>query len=229
MSLHPRSRPEPSISIRCDRKPFYNSSGRTSMHRNVPVTIVFLYLALSSCEKPGDPLSPPPSSPFIDWEGHYPAINSAYADSVLFTSDRYIGTSFAPSVYIMHKSGRGIHALINQWFTFGASWSPRRWKILFIADTSWDKPARGVYTMDVDGSHWRRLTPLNQDVYAAAWSPDGNTIAYIEINRGDPYGGGRVDLINPDGTNIIALTGLVRTAPACLMVAGLPEDRVLRV
>lgn len=142
-----------------------------------------------------------------DWEGNYPLVNTACNESILFSSDRFIGTSFAPSVYIMHKSGSGMHAISDQLFTFGGSWSPRRWKILFIADSGYGPPSRGLYVMNSDGTNRKRLTPAGEDVFgSAAWSPDGSKIAYIEIDTSDQYGRGRIKLINPDGTDPKILT-----------------------
>ena len=167
--------------------------------------LTFALIFLASCNKGSNPISG--SNEIIDWEGNYPLVNTACNDSILFSSDRYIGTSYAPSVYIMHKSGSGIHSLTNHMFTFGASWSPRRWKIIFIGDSSFGKSLRGLYVMNSNGTNIKRLTPEGEDVYGiAAWSPDGNRIAYTEIDTTDPYGRGRIKVINPDGTDEKTLT-----------------------
>jgi Tol biopolymer transport system component len=172
---------------------------------SIPFLILFI-IFFSSCKKNKNPVSNN-NNDVIDWEGNYPLVNTACNDSILFSSDRYIGTSYAPSVYIMHKNGSGLHALTNKGFAFGASWSPRRWKIIFIIDSSWGKPSRGLYVMNSNGTNIKRLTPRGEDVFGiSAWSPNGNKIAYIEIDTTDQYGRGRVKVMNPDGTNEKTLT-----------------------
>jgi 3-oxoacyl-[acyl-carrier protein] reductase len=80
-----------------------------------------------------------------DWEGHAPNYNEACRDSILFTSNRHLGTAFAPSIYIMNKDGSGTRSLTKEWFTFGARWSPQKWKIIFVTDASFGKPERSLY------------------------------------------------------------------------------------
>jgi TolB protein len=139
-----------------------------------------------------------------DWEGQSPNYNEAYRDSILFTSDRHLGTAFAPSIYMMNKDGSGIRGLTKEWFTFGAKWSPRKWKIIFVTDASFGKPERGLYMMEPNGTNKQRLTPPSDDVWSAAWSPDGQKIAYVVVDSG---GRGKVKIMNPDGSDTRELTG----------------------
>ena len=175
------------------------------MKKTMVILSLCFLLVLASCKKNSSPTSSDGNS--VDWEGHYPSVNIACADSILCASTRYLGTSYAPSVYILYKDGSGMRALTTQWFTFAASWSPRRWKIIYVADTGSAKPAYGLFIMNSDGSNKKRLSQPGESVFGtASWSPDGNTIAYIEIDTSNQYGQGRVKLMNPDGTDERILT-----------------------
>ncbi|MCB0541618.1 MAG: PD40 domain-containing protein, partial [Bacteroidetes bacterium] len=141
---------------------------------------------------------------FIDNTGNIPQYNEAYADSILFTSSRGIGSSFIPSIHIMYKDGSGIRSLTSEWFTFGASWSPDRWKVLFITDASFNEPERGLYVMDLNGNIKERLTPIGEDVWYGSYSPDGNHIAYIVL---DDNGRGKIRIMSSDYSNPRDITG----------------------
>ncbi|MDZ7361375.1 MAG: hypothetical protein ONB46_11710 [candidate division KSB1 bacterium] len=58
--------------------------------------------------------------------------------------------------------------------------------------------------MNPNGTNKQRLTPPSDDVWSAAWSPDGQKIAYVVVDGG---GRGKVKLINPDGSDTRELTG----------------------
>jgi len=140
-----------------------------------------------------------------DWEGNYPQVNTAYEDYILFASDRFMGTNWAPSVYTMKKDGTNMHAMTTNWSTLCASWSPRRWKIIFVADTVFRKNM-GLFIMNYDGTDIKCISHDGENVFGnAAWSPDGQTIAYIVVDtsNGDQR---RIKLINPDGTNVRTIT-----------------------
>jgi Tol biopolymer transport system component len=147
----------------------------------------------------------------INWEGHEGEFNYEVEESILFCSDRCVGTQFIPSVHIMKNDGSGIKALTTSWFTFGASWSQRRWKIIYITDSISTESSKNLYIMNFDGSGKKRITPLNEEVIGTAvWSPDGQKIAYIEKDSTDQYDQSRVRLINPDGSNSRVLTDWFR-------------------
>jgi Tol biopolymer transport system component len=162
-----------------------------------------LFVFFTGCrESTDDPITP--TLPQYDWEGESGKYNEPYRDSILFNSDRYLGTSFAPSVYMMYKDGSGINARTTQWFTFAATWSPRKWKIFYIADTSFGESARGLYVMNGDGSNKRRITPPSEDVWGVSCSPDDKKLAYIVL---DTAGQGKIRITNPDGSNAHDITG----------------------
>ncbi len=171
---------------------------------------IFLLLALFGaihCNRDSNPLTPH-NNPTIDWEGHYPQTNSATQNEILISSDRFLNTSFAPSVHILDLSDNSVRGLLNYYFTSGASWSPRRWKIIFQADTGWYKSVTSLFKTNWDGTDIKQISPKGEQLVGiAAWSPDGQTIAYIEIDTTNQYLFGRVKLMNPDGSNPHAITG----------------------
>jgi Tol biopolymer transport system component len=96
----------------------------------------------------------------------------------------------------------------------GPAWSPDGRAILFTAvppgqplwvggSRSASGPYRDVYVMNADGSDQRNLTHTREaEEYAAAWAPDGRTIAFAA------YDGraNRIFVINADGSGRRALT-----------------------
>jgi len=61
--------------------------------------------------------------------------------------------------------------------------------------------------IDADGKNNKRITPYGEQVFGkSAWSPDGNTIAYIEMDTSFQWSRGRIKLIDPDGKNPRILT-----------------------
>jgi Tol biopolymer transport system component len=176
---------------------------------SVLIYILLSFLFLSCHQNTGtgiDDITQPESN--IDWEGNSPNINRTYADTLLFSSNRCTSNPSINNIHFMHKDGNGIRLLLNQWSAYSASWSPRRWKILFNADTCFNKPDRALFSMEFNGASLKRLTPPGIDVFGiAAWSPDGNRVAFIENDTSDISGRGRIRLICPDGSNGKILTG----------------------
>ncbi len=132
---------------------------------------------LFSCDN-SNPVS---SGSVIDWEGHGNVYNEPYRDSILFVSTRAIGTSYAPTLHLMYKDGGGIHALLDSGNAYMAAWSPKKWKVLFTMGTL--SVDNGLYVMNTDRSFRKRLTePSEYVTMPAAWSPDGQRIAYISTD-----------------------------------------------
>jgi len=165
--------------------------------------IPFVMFTFLSCDKSKDnPITS--TEPTSDWEGDISKYNEPYRDSVLFNSTRYDGTNFVPSVNIMYKDGSGIHAIVNDWYTFAACWSPRKWKILFLRDSSSGRAEPGLYVMNADGSAKKRLSPVSDRIWGISCSPDGKKIACVILND---QGQGKLRIADPDYTNLQDITG----------------------
>jgi Tol biopolymer transport system component len=142
-----------------------------------------------------------PEAP-VNWEGHESMTNQPYQDSILFASWRRLGNSYSPTVYLVYKDGSGIRPLTDSLNITFASWSPRRWKILFVSSPSISEHANGLFVANYDFTGRRRITPVGVKVNGRpGWSPDGSTIAYIEFDTTAQSNRRRLVLVDPDGAN----------------------------
>jgi dipeptidyl aminopeptidase/acylaminoacyl peptidase len=85
-----------------------------------------------------------------------------------------------------------------------ASWRPPNGEE--IAFISQHEIAGGLYLANADGSNVRTLAAVNPEynLYEAAWSPDGDQIAYSRWGGPESADGGlslRIRLVSADGTN----------------------------
>ena len=77
-------------------------------------------------------------------------------------------------------------------------WSPDGTRILFTSNRNGNYE---IYVMNADGSSQTRLTSNSSTDVDSAWSPDGTTIVFVS-DRGAPANtGGRLWLMNADGSN----------------------------
>ena len=92
-------------------------------------------------------------------------------------------------IYVVAADGAGLHRLASGPDDYPA-WSPDGKRIAFTTDS-------GLWIMDADGSHKRRLTvDSNWDDLGPAWSPGGDLIAFTRFTDS----GRDVRVIAPDGT-----------------------------
>jgi WD40 repeat protein len=96
-----------------------------------------------------------------------------------------------------------VRRLTHDGGSYGPSFSPDGSRIVFSSigdegDVSDTIGATGLdlYVMAADGSGRRRLLEGDEDA-SAAWSPDGNQIAFVR--GGGAYGAGHIFVVDPDG------------------------------
>ncbi len=77
-------------------------------------------------------------------------------------------------------------------------------KIVFQSTQGGDGFVNDIYVMDAAGKHQTRLTDDPADDAFAAWSPQGDSIAFLSARRGVGY---EVYLMNADGSNQRLLVG----------------------
>lgn len=116
------------------------------------------------------------------------------ASRLVFVSNR----DGNPEIYAANVDGSDIRRMTDSITEdTDPAWSPDSSKIAFAS--SRDGQAE-IYVMNADGSALRRLTNDEAADSQPAWSPDGARIAFIS-NRAGPAGtGGRVWVMNADGS-----------------------------
>ena len=76
--------------------------------------------------------------------------------------------------------------------SFGGQWSPSGDRMLLTVAQGPDQFA--LATVNADGSSYRQITAFADSIQQGAWSPDGKTIAYVDISKG------QIGLMNTDGS-----------------------------
>lgn len=132
---------------------------------------------------------------------------SADGSRILFSSNRGNASADDYDLYEMRADGSAVRRVTSgpDVDTYG-SWSPDGKRIVtrrVLAGTQNNE----VVLLDADGSNPRNLSndPASYDGWPV-WSPDGTRIAFA---GGGPAGQSphRIFLVDPDGTNRVALTG----------------------
>lgn len=91
---------------------------------------------------------------------------------------------------------------------YGVAWSPDGRRLAFTSDRD-GRP--GIFTMNANGEHQRRLVACPQDAVGPSWSPDGSRIAYFSAAPGEGWqvfvvgsGGGEPARVASVGQTIMA-------------------------
>ena len=138
----------------------------------------------------------------------YPVAYSPDGSPILFFREvKPYDHSGPMDVFVVRSDGSGAVLLNAPGTTSGQeaqSWSPDGRQVAFVATRglwSFDGP-NAVFVVDADGGTARRITPWGVTL-RAAWSPDGEWIAY---DAESPTSSREVFIVHPDGTERTNIT-----------------------
>jgi Tol biopolymer transport system component len=83
-------------------------------------------------------------------------------------------------------------------------WSPDGRKLVFQIQS--ETKGYALFTVNLDGTGERRLTPWSLDASHPDWSPDGRLIVFQAPHERPPGTSGNVYTIRPDGSHLVAVT-----------------------
>ncbi len=121
------------------------------------------------------------------------------------------------ALWVMNADGSGAHQVTLKGITCldvcangaqdnRAVWSPDGKRLLFTRDTYTSPEQFALFTVAIDGSDLRRVTPAGLNADGAAWSPDGSLIAFQTPPEANEGGEQNIEVIHPDGSGLAALT-----------------------
>jgi hypothetical protein len=165
----------------------WSPDGKKVAFGKTPWSDIFIFSLGSS-----DAVDITPSEKYFDSEPAW----SPNGKLIAFTSDRRTSKgSTNIDLYTMRTDGSGIKLLFecSGWCRH-PEWSPDGKNIVFQMDDD-------LYVINADGSKPRKLTNGARNEYAA-WSPDGQWIAFTRSAGDNSY----IYLVKPDGSGLRALT-----------------------
>ena len=145
----------------------------------------------------------------------FPAYAGAYAadgDRILFfrPAKAVDADGVSMNLFVVNADGTStvqLNPAGTETILFGPSgasdWSPDGKQVAFVGSDGdfWKTDRHAVFTVAVDGSHLKRITPWG-DVLSVQWSPDGKTLA-LTMASSKRY---QLFTVRPDGTDLVQIT-----------------------
>ena len=145
----------------------------------------------------------------------FPAYAGAYAadgDRILFfrPAKAVDADGVSMNLFVVNADGTStvqLNPAGTETILFGPSgasdWSPDGKQVAFVGSDGdfWKTDRHAVFTVAVDGSHLKRITPWG-DVLSVQWSPDGKTLA-LTMASSKTY---QLFTVRPDGKDLVQIT-----------------------
>jgi Tol biopolymer transport system component len=148
----------------------------------------------------------------LSQKGSFPAW-SPHGRRIAFQRDSCgAGATNLLSVYVMRADGTHIRRVTQKSATCATShrleshspqWAPSGNRLAFER-LDHKRELQAVFTVRLDGTGARRLTPWRMDAAQPDWSPNGRWIAFRTHEQSDTKG--NIGLVHPDGTGLHLVT-----------------------
>jgi len=121
-------------------------------------------------------------------------------------------------IWVMNADGSGTHQVtlrnvIVPMQDDDPNWSPDGKRLVFQRDRYTTPETYAIFTVAIDGSDLRQVTPWALSAANPAWSPDGTLIAFNTPAEQAPFVEQHIDVIHPDGTGLTQLTSGMSVSP----------------
>lgn len=108
-------------------------------------------------------------------------------------------------LYVMRPHGSDQRQIAEDGNPFYARCSPNSQQLLYSDGTLRQPDRQGIWIVDCDGQHRRRIFATGKGISSACWSPDGQQIA-VAISGSGSQDHARIEIVNLDGTHRTLLT-----------------------
>jgi Tol biopolymer transport system component len=150
-------------------------------------------------------------------------------DGTRIAVERFDSVAGRDGIYIMSADGSHPIQVTQSDALLGENvepqWAPDGTKLVFEAAT--DTKGHALFTVNLDGSGVRRLTPWRIDAVHPDWSPDGRSIVFEAPDRDDapPGTSANIYTIRADGSHLTAVTRFQGGAVNAVNAAWAPDGR----